>query len=137
VDWIGGGCLLIPRDLFRRLGGFDDDFFLYGEDVDLCLRAKDIGARVVLAGEVVATHPVGTGSTAAVGVRMAWLRNLRRIVGRRRGRLALCRFDAALFVGGAQSSLLRITGRAPTLGRPDLRMLRRHVWSSTPDREGR
>jgi GT2 family glycosyltransferase len=45
VDVISGSLLLIDRDLWKRLHGFDPLFFMYGEDEDLCLRARLLGAR--------------------------------------------------------------------------------------------
>src|SRR5574337_1226280 len=38
ADWLHGSCVLLRTDLFRRIGGFDESFFLYYEDDDLCLR---------------------------------------------------------------------------------------------------
>jgi N-acetylglucosaminyl-diphospho-decaprenol L-rhamnosyltransferase len=45
VDVIAGCFLLIDRDLWKQLNGFDPLFFMYGEDEDLCLRARRLGAR--------------------------------------------------------------------------------------------
>ncbi len=46
VDWVTGACVLIDRVCFEELGGFDESYFLYYEDVDLCLRATKRGWRV-------------------------------------------------------------------------------------------
>jgi GT2 family glycosyltransferase len=56
VDWIHGAFLLISRDLFRRLGGFDERFFMYGEDMDLCARARAAGYRTAIVPEARAVH---------------------------------------------------------------------------------
>jgi hypothetical protein len=45
VDIVSGCFLLIPRSIWLALGGFDPKFFMYGEDADLCLRARRLGAR--------------------------------------------------------------------------------------------
>jgi N-acetylglucosaminyl-diphospho-decaprenol L-rhamnosyltransferase len=43
ADWMLGGFLLLRRTMLEELGGFDEGFFLYGEDIDLCYRAAKAG----------------------------------------------------------------------------------------------
>lgn len=47
VDWLCGACLLMRQSLYQELGGFDERFFLFFEDCDLCRRVWDKGLRVV------------------------------------------------------------------------------------------
>lgn len=47
VDWLVGACLLMKRDVFLSLDGFDPRYFLFFEDIDLCRRIKNAGKRVV------------------------------------------------------------------------------------------
>lgn len=55
TDWVIGGCLLMRRSFFEELKGFDDRFFLFFEDIDLCRRTWKAGKRVVYFPAVIAT----------------------------------------------------------------------------------
>jgi GT2 family glycosyltransferase len=46
VSWVTGCCLMLRRECLEELGGFDEDFFLYYEDVDFCRRAHSSGWSV-------------------------------------------------------------------------------------------
>jgi len=59
VAWVSGGALLIRRDIFELLGGFDPEYFMYWEDVDLCKRARAAGYKVVSLPEYQAVHKRG------------------------------------------------------------------------------
>lgn len=65
VDIVSGCFLLIPRPIWLALGGFDEAFFMYGEDADLCLRAKRIGARPKITPEAVIVHHGGASDKVA------------------------------------------------------------------------
>jgi GT2 family glycosyltransferase len=46
VDWLGGAFLFIRGDVLRKIGGLDEDFFFYGEDIEFCHRVRRNGYRV-------------------------------------------------------------------------------------------
>jgi N-acetylglucosaminyl-diphospho-decaprenol L-rhamnosyltransferase len=56
VDWVSGACMLVRRQAFEQVGGFDHRFFMYGEDMDLCFRLKREGWRVVYCPTEYAEH---------------------------------------------------------------------------------
>jgi GT2 family glycosyltransferase len=56
VDWVTGCCLLVRRECWRQLGGFDPEFFLYYEDVDLCRRARELGWKICYEPAIAAVH---------------------------------------------------------------------------------
>lgn len=59
VDWVSGGAMVIARNVFTQIGGFDESFFLYWEDIDLCKRARKAGGTVWLHPDAVAIHARG------------------------------------------------------------------------------
>ena len=67
--WVSGSCFLARRSALEELGGFDEAYFMYAEDMDLCWRAHDAGWGVGFAGTAEVTHVQGV-STARHPYRM-------------------------------------------------------------------
>jgi GT2 family glycosyltransferase len=59
VDWVSGACLLTRKNHLQALSGFDESFFLYSEDVDLCARIRAAGRAVLFTPEVEVVHLLG------------------------------------------------------------------------------
>lgn len=57
--WLTGACFAISRDLWSRVGGFDDDYFLYWEDVDFSVRVEEAGGTLRVLDDVFAVHDEG------------------------------------------------------------------------------
>jgi N-acetylglucosaminyl-diphospho-decaprenol L-rhamnosyltransferase len=66
VDIVSGCLLLARRDAWEALGGFDEAFFMYGEDADLGIRARAAGYRSIITPQAEIVHLVG-GSSPAIG----------------------------------------------------------------------
>ena len=62
VDWLSGACMLARRDVLLQVGGFDERYFLYWEDADLCRRLRRHGYHVRYVPGATAIHRVGHSS---------------------------------------------------------------------------
>jgi GT2 family glycosyltransferase len=67
VDWVSGACMLVRRDAFLAAGGFDERYFLYWEDADLCRRLRAQGHDVRYVPGATTVHQVGRSSQTARG----------------------------------------------------------------------
>ncbi len=56
VDIVSGCFFLIEKGLWKKLGGFNELFFMYGEEADLCLRAKQIGGKPMVTSQALIVH---------------------------------------------------------------------------------
>ncbi len=70
VDWVSGACLLHRRVVLDDIGGLDERFFMYCEDVDFCLRARQVGWKVHYHPGMQVLHHIG-GSSRQSPVLMA------------------------------------------------------------------
>jgi GT2 family glycosyltransferase len=62
VGIVTGCLLLVPQDTWRKLGGFDERYFMYGEDADLAFRAHRAGYRPIVCPDACIIHDVGKAS---------------------------------------------------------------------------
>jgi N-acetylglucosaminyl-diphospho-decaprenol L-rhamnosyltransferase len=64
VGWLSGSCLLVRRDAFEAIGGFDEGYFMYFEDVDLGYRLDKAGWERLFLPDAVVVHIGGTSTSA-------------------------------------------------------------------------
>ena len=62
VDWIVGAAMFVRREVYEQIGGFDESFFMYSEELDWCYRAKRAGWRVVYLPPAQVIHHEGKSS---------------------------------------------------------------------------
>ncbi len=69
VDWINGSAMFARREMYEQVGGFDEGFFMYSEELDWCYRAKQAGWQIVYLPTAQITHYEGKSSEQAVARR--------------------------------------------------------------------
>ncbi len=69
VDWLNGSALFVRRAVYEQVGGFDERFFMYSEELDWCRRAKEAGWQIVYLPTAQVTHYEGKSSEQAVARR--------------------------------------------------------------------
>ena len=76
IAWVLGACMLIKRSVFNEINGFDPDYFLYGEDTDICLRLRLVGYEIGFINAVNVMHVSGASEIGA-NTLDKWLRKRR------------------------------------------------------------
>ncbi len=69
VDWVAGACLLVRREVYDQVGGLDEGFFMYSEEMDWCKRIQDAGWKVVYLPTARVIHHEGKSSEQVVPAR--------------------------------------------------------------------
>jgi N-acetylglucosaminyl-diphospho-decaprenol L-rhamnosyltransferase len=131
VDIVSGCFFLIPTALWHELGGFDPRFFMYGEEVDLCHRARARGWQPIVTPEATIVHLGGASRSTAASKRIQVARSRASIVAlhwppvwRPWGRAMLWLWAASRYAGS-----LALAG----LGQPEPRRLWSEVWARRRD----
>jgi N-acetylglucosaminyl-diphospho-decaprenol L-rhamnosyltransferase len=65
VDWVSGCCMMIPVSTFKKINGFDENYFLFIEDVDLCHAVKEVDLRVVYFSNSKIFHKISSSNSQA------------------------------------------------------------------------
>jgi GT2 family glycosyltransferase len=68
VDWVSGACMLARRSAFEQVGGFDEGYWMYWEDADLCHRLHDQGLETMICIDAVAHHETGSSGRSRESV---------------------------------------------------------------------
>lgn len=107
VDWVSGAVLLLPLAAVRRIGGFDEGYFMYTEEVDLQLRLRREGIPSLLDADLQVRH-IGGGSSGGEQRRRRWLVGARMRYARKHGHVHLLRAGMTAATG---ANLLWNAGR--------------------------
>ena len=59
VDWVSGACFMVRRGVFEAVGGFDERYFMFAEDMALCWQIREAGSTVAAVHEATVTHVEG------------------------------------------------------------------------------
>lgn len=118
APFLSGACLMIARDLFLDLGGFDENIFLFYEDDDFCRRVADTGRALVHVNGAVALHGRGRSSAPEPGrvFRTRWHQAWSRAYVSRKYGLP-DPSPAMLAVNAPKAALARLTFRRPLIER--------------------
>jgi GT2 family glycosyltransferase len=136
VDWAIGAALLLRRAALEEIGGLDDSFFMYGEDLDWCWRANDAGWEVWFAPDAVVRHVGNASGAQRYAARQPWalISASLRVYRRRHGRLATAVWRIAN--AGSTALYARRARRAGDPGRADELRRQARAWLRSPAADG-
>ncbi len=129
VDWLAGASVMMRQDVLDKIGLFDETFFLYFEETDLCLRAQKAGHRVMFLADSVVTHlgSVSTGMKEWKRVPDYWFDSRWHYFTKNHGRAYAAAATVLHLIGGGLHWLrCKATGKTHTGAPFFLRTLARH-----------
>ena len=119
-EWVSGACMLVRRDALERLGGLDEQFFLYCEDIDLCARLREAGLSIAYEPAATVRHQ-GGASAAREELLALYARNRVQYARKHRSRWVVPLEAMGVAIGHATHALTSI--RRPAARRGHLHAL--------------
>ena len=127
VPSLSGAFMLLPRDLWQTLGGFDESFFMYAEETDLCYRVRQAGRRVLITAQSSIVHLVGSGSSQSAKRLLSMTRGDMHLARKHFGPAYVYTSVMIRWLNSATRYVMGVVGR-PLLGRERAAQLRqRHA----------
>lgn len=116
VDWLTGAALIVPKRVIEKIGPLDGNIFMYGEDVDWCMRIKKAGFAIYFSPVAKLVH-IGRGSANQISKNaiLGEFKGLLYIYKKHRGKLALQMLKLLLKIGAlARIIIFGVLGRKET-----------------------
>lgn len=76
ADWVSGAALSVRKEIFEKIGGFDEKFFMYFEDEDLCKRIRKCGHKVLYYPKIKVLHKGGKSRQSFLRQKIQFFRSL-------------------------------------------------------------
>jgi GT2 family glycosyltransferase len=130
-------CKLIDVDVFRRIGLFDEQFFVYWEDADFCLRCRDAGIPILVVRNPMLAHHASslTGGALSPFFIDQYHRNQIKLIRKRYGRASLA---LQMMLVAAKIAVRRLLGRdRSSVSRARLRAVRAELSGGAAARQGK
>ena len=80
VPNVSGACMLFSKEAFQKAEGFDERFFLYFEEIDICYRIKEAGYKIIYLPDAKIIHTFGTSSKSSNNIRKSFERSRYRLL---------------------------------------------------------
>ena len=131
VDWVSGACILIRKETFEKIGGFDERFFMYSEETDWQRRMCKQGICIAFEPRAIVTHLGGaSGASSGVSINRHFFESLDYYELKHHGLAGLILFRLAMVIG---CSLRAVLWMGTWLARPARRTLAKskfhlHAW---------